>query len=385
MHDGESQRPVLKSQSKDMYENDKRVVMTLDAGGTNFEFSAIQGGKERVSPVKLPSVPEDSNRCLKRIAEGFRMIEDELGERPVAISFAFPGPADYAHGIIGDLPNFPGFRGGVALGPYLEAEFGLPTFIHNDGNLFALGEYRFGILPVINSRLELSGSRKRYRNLIGITLGTGFGAGVVVDGRILVGDNGCGGDVWLMRHPDNRDLIVEEGVSIRAVIHEYVRHGGKIVGSLSPKDIYDIAVGAAPGDAGAARASFASLGRCAAHAIVHALDIVDGIVVIGGGLSGAAEFFLPSLLEEMGSHVKMRSGESFPCLQMQVFNLSNPSEESMFLKDESFEVEIPLVGGKAVYDNVKKTGVAISSLGASKAISLGAYSFALDRLDQGKS
>ena len=48
--------------------------------------------------------------------------------------------ADYAHGIIGDLPNFPGFRGGVALGPYLEHVFGIPVFINNDGNLFAYGE-----------------------------------------------------------------------------------------------------------------------------------------------------------------------------------------------------------------------------------------------------
>ncbi len=58
----------------------------------------------------------------------------------MAISFAFPGPADYIHGIIGDLPNFPAFRGGIALGPYLEERFGMPVFINNDGNLFAYGE-----------------------------------------------------------------------------------------------------------------------------------------------------------------------------------------------------------------------------------------------------
>ena len=53
-------------------------------------------------------------------------------------SFAFPGPADYPAGIIGDLAEYPAFRGGVALGPMLAERFGLPTFINNDGDLFAL-------------------------------------------------------------------------------------------------------------------------------------------------------------------------------------------------------------------------------------------------------
>ena len=356
--------------------------MTLDAGGTNFVFSAIQGKREVVKPITLPSVPEDSVKCLRRVAEGFHKVMEQLEEKPVAISFAFPGPADYEHGVIGETPNLPGFRGGgVALGPYLEAEFGLPVFINNDGNLFAFGEALCGVLPMINSELESSGSRKRYKNLVGITLGTGFGAGVVCDGRLLSGDNGCGGDVWLMRNPADPSLIVEEGVSIRAVKYEYARLSGTNPNGISPKDIYDIACGTAPGNVQAAKESFASLGRIAADAIIRALDIVDGIVVIGGGLSGASRFFLPAMLSEMRTQVGMRSGQKFPCLEMEVFDLSDPEERSLFLKDESTEVNIPLTGGKAVYDRVKKSGVALSSLGTSRAISLGAYSFALSRLD----
>lgn len=59
-------------------------------------------------------------------------------KRPEAISFAFPGPADYPNGIIGGwLPNFPSFRDGVVLGPFLQEKFGVPVFINNDGDLFA--------------------------------------------------------------------------------------------------------------------------------------------------------------------------------------------------------------------------------------------------------
>ena len=70
---------------------------------------------------------------------------------PVAISFAFPGPADYRNGVIGgNLPNFPSFRNGVALGPFLQHHYGIPVFIENDGNLFAYGEALSGALPMIN-------------------------------------------------------------------------------------------------------------------------------------------------------------------------------------------------------------------------------------------
>ena len=100
-----------------MYEQDKRIVMTLDAGGTNFVFSAIQGCKEIISPIGIPAVADNLEGCLLTLVEGFEQVKKLLPEPPVAISFAFPGPADYKNGIIGDLPNFPAFRGGVALGP----------------------------------------------------------------------------------------------------------------------------------------------------------------------------------------------------------------------------------------------------------------------------
>ena len=91
------------------------------------------------------------------MVEGFKAIQAGLPEAPVAISFAFPGPADYQAGIIGDLPNFPSFRGGVALGPFLEDIFGIPVFINNDGSLFAYGEALTGVLPEINRRLRGGG------------------------------------------------------------------------------------------------------------------------------------------------------------------------------------------------------------------------------------
>ena len=122
------------------YASDPRVVLTLDAGGTKFAFSAVQSERLVVEPVTLPSNAHDLKRCLETIVLGFTKVREKAPVPPAAISFAFPGPADYPNGIIGDLGNLPGFRGGVALGPMLEEKFGIPVFMNNDGDLFVYGE-----------------------------------------------------------------------------------------------------------------------------------------------------------------------------------------------------------------------------------------------------
>ena len=364
-----------------MYEHDNRVVMTLDAGGTNFVFSAIKGCELVIAPVCLLSVPDDLDRCLSVLVEGFCRIKDSLSEAPVAISFAFPGPADYEHGVIGDLPNFPAFCGGVALGPFLEEKFGIPVFINNDGNLFAYGEALSGVLPQVNRELEAAGNPKRYKNLLGITLGTGFGAGVVINNCLLTGDNGCGGDVWLMRNKKYPDMLAEESVSIRAVRRVYSDLSGQSSASLSPKDIYDIAEGIKEGDKKAAIASFQELGEMAGSAIASALNIVDGLVVIGGGLAGASHYILPALVNELRATLSMFSGEQFPCLQMEVYNWEDEMDRKKFLDYQHREVLIPGTSIKVPYNNTKRIAVMCSREGASCSIMRGAYAYALSQLE----
>ena len=143
------------------YSKDKRVVMTLDAGGTNLVFSSIMGEKEIIDPIRLDTPKYNLKIFLERIIHGFKKVESKVPKKPAAISFAFPGPADYTKGIIGDLENLPAFKGGVALGPMLEDRFNMPVFINNDGDLFTYGEAIAGFLPQINNLMEKKGSSKR--------------------------------------------------------------------------------------------------------------------------------------------------------------------------------------------------------------------------------
>ena len=363
-----------------MFKTDKRIVLTLDAGGTNFVFSAIQGYKEIVEPVRLNAVADDIEGCLDTLKKGFRSVMKKLGDTPVAISFAFPGPADYERGVIGDLPNFPAFRGGVALGPYLQGVFQMPVFINNDGNLLAYGEALQGLLPEVNAALAEAGNARRYRNLIGITLGTGFGAGVVIDGTLLRGDNGCGGDVWCMRNRKYPELIAEESVSIRAVRRVYGELSGQAVEDLTPYDIFLIAEGQKAGHVEAARQSFYELGMMAGEAIVAAINIADGIVSIGGGLAGAGKYIMLGVMEALHGSVGTFAGARFSVLQMETYNWEDPADRQCFLSQGIDSVIIPRTAATAPYLRQRSICVGLSKNGASTSIMYGAYAYALHEL-----
>jgi glucokinase len=359
-----------------------KIVLTLDAGGTNFVFGAIQDGKEIVNPIGKPSNGSNLQLCLETLFDGFNEVIKHLPEKPAAISFAFPGPADYPNGIIGDLFNLPGFRGGVPLKAILENRFQIPVFINNDGDLFAYGEALAGILPEINRELEKSGSAKRYKNLIGVTLGTGFGGGVVLDGKLLVGDNSSAAEVWIL---SNRNLPLsnaEEGISIRAIQNVYSRNASDNKAfDLSPKDIYDIAMGHKSGNADAAKLAFETMGRCLGDALANMLTIVDGIAVIGGGLTGASTLYMPAVIDEIANHSFVnRKGEKVSRLVQKVFNYDDKSQQEQFLKNYSKQVPVPGTNKTVVYDPAPRLAIVTSRLGASKAISLGAYAFAVNNL-----
>lgn len=363
--------------------DDPRVVLTLDAGGTNFAFSAIRGGRPVGDAVTLPAEPHDLEASLRNLVAGFQALSDQFDRPPAAISFAFPGPADYPNGVIFNVGNLPAYRGGVAVGPMLEERFGVPVFLNNDGDLFAYGEAIAGLLPEINGELESAGSPRRYRNLIGLTLGTGLGGGIVVDGRLLTGDNSAGGEFWLLRNKLRNDCFAEEGASIRAVQSAYAEAAGLAadrLSQLSPKDIYDIAMGEAAGDRQAARRAFEMLGEVVGDVLANVLTLIDGLAVIGGGLAGAASLFLPRAMAELNGTIASYGGAATDRLIQTAYDLGDSAQRQEFLRGEVCEVAVPHSNRTVVTDPAKRVGVAISTLGASRAVGIGAYAFALNRL-----
>jgi glucokinase len=367
-------------------EDDKRIVLTLDAGGTNFVFSAIQGNREMVSPVRFPAETKVLERSLQTIESGFRQVLDQVPERPVAISFAFPGPADYPNGIIDNVGNLPAFAGGVALGPFLEERFGLPTFINNDGDLFTYGEAIAGLLPRVNQMLASAGSPKRYQTLFGITLGTGFGGGLVHNGELFIGDNSNAAEIWLMRNKLRPACFAEEGACIRAIRDSYARHSGvDFDDSPSPQEIAFMATdesnNGGSGKRSAATAAFRELGEVVGDALANAITLLDGLVVIGGGIANAHRVFMQPLINEMQGTIAKYDGGQVDRIVQKVFNLESPAQLEQFVAGATKTITVPGSTREISYDPLKRIGIGISTLGTSQAVSIGAYAFALNMID----
>ncbi len=361
---------------------DDRVVLTLDAGGTNFVFNAFRGGKAISKGIRKDANADHLERCLANMKAGFREVMQEIGVSPVAISFAFPGPADYSNGIIDNSNNLPAFKGGVPLKSILEEEFGLPVFINNDGDLFAYGEALGGILPEINAQLEAAGSPKRYRNLFGFTLGTGFGGGFVSNGQLITGDNVTAAEVWLFSNRHSPDVNAEDVVSIRSVQRVYaVEAGIAYPNELEPKDIYEIAKGEREGNQKAALKAYEQTGRALGDTVANILTFTDGIAVIGGGITGASDLYMPAVMEELNFKFHPSNADEMPRLVQKVFNLDDAQDREGFFKDYSKTLPIPGTDRSISYDPLPRLALATSSRGASESIALGAYAFALQQIE----
>ena len=362
---------------------DSRIVMTLDAGGTNFVFNAVRGGEEMFEPYRIKARGATLEEVLSKIITGFDSVKGALDEKPVAISFCFPGPADYPRGIIGDLENLPTFRGGVALKDMLEEKFGIPVFINNDGDLFAYGEAIGGILPEINAKLEAAGNPKRYHNLFGVTFGTGFGGGIVSNGKLYIGDNSAGGEVNRMRNKLYPGTSAEDSTAIRGVRRVYAREAGiPFEETPNPKEIQDIVLGTFKGDRKAALKAWEEMAVVAGDTLANAITLMDGIIVIGGGLAGAYQVFLQQLVDEMNANFHSLDGHAFPRLEITALNLENPLEMAKFLENQSREIKVPFSKKVVNYDPSRYIGVGVTRLGTSRAVSIGSYAYALAELEK---
>lgn len=366
-------------------ENDKRVVLTLDAGGTNFVFVAVQGGKRLGRDLSLPAESNNLDKSIANIKKGFHRLIKETGKKPTAISFAFPGPADFQDGVIYNVGNLLAYAGGVALKTVLEEEFQIPVYINNDGDLFTYGEAMRGFLPCLNQDLEKAGSSKRYRNLFGLTLGTGFGGGLVCNGEMYTGDNSSGLEVWTLYNIVRPESYAEEGASIRAIQKAYAARAGiEDYTVFTGKDIEDIAVGKKEGNREAALASYNEMGKILGEVCATAATLFDCPIVIGGGLSYGHRLFMDALIAGINRKMYSYNGKEMNRVPQTGYNLEDPEQKAEFFKSEPREIKVYGSDRVLLNDPFLKIGVGITKLGTSEAVAMGAYAYALNELEHRK-
>ncbi|MBI4637983.1 MAG: ROK family protein [Candidatus Rokubacteria bacterium] len=162
----------------------KRVLLGVDVGGTTTAAGLVTAAGHVLVEERAPTHhagPRTANRTIVELIGSLRRRAARDGLAIEGIGVGVPGIVDAASGRIGDeAPHVPDLAG-QPLGARLGKRFGLPVFVDNDVNALALAEFVFG-------------HGRRARSLVVLAPGTGFGAGVVLDGHLVRGAHGFGGE-----------------------------------------------------------------------------------------------------------------------------------------------------------------------------------------------
>lgn len=272
----------------------------VDLGATKI-FSLVLGAgrEERGSDRRLTEAARGPEGVISNIAASVRAAVGQAGLKPQelrAIGVAAPGPIDWQRGVVSETPNMPGWQE-VPLARRLEEALGVPAYLENDANAAALGEHRYG-------------AGKGASHMVFITVSTGVGGGLIVDGKLHRGLSGAAGEVGHMIlnaqgvqcRCGNRGCLESyaSGLAIAARAREAAQRGesptlGRLVQSLPEGETLSaeaVFQAAADGDEAARRivdeaAYYLGLGMVN---LVHILN--PEVIVVGGGLSRQGEALL---------------------------------------------------------------------------------------------
>lgn len=243
------------------------MKIVVDLGGTNIRCGLEENGKitQRVSAACPAAEAEDVV-----VAALEEQIAKLFTDRVDGIGIGVPSVVDSAKGIVYNVVNIPSWKE-VHLEEILEKRFRVPVRINNDANCFALGEYAFG-------------EGKGMKNMIGMTLGTGVGAGVIIDGRLYEGRNAGAGEIGSLPYLDS----------------DYEHYSG----SDFFKRFYHTTGGAMADEAAkgseAARAVWKEFGKHVGKMIDVILFTYDpDAIIIGGGIAHAYPYYEAAMRESM--------------------------------------------------------------------------------------
>ncbi len=276
---------------------EEKIVVGMDFGGTKIKFGLVlNDGTILGETLTLPTQSDRrGDEIVGTMIDGIeRVVQDSnLSMQQIhGIGIGSPGPLDLKKGIILEAPNLPTLHH-FPLGQTLESYFNLPVAINNDANCFVLGEACFG-------------SAQQASIVCGATLGTGFGCGVVINRKIYEGSTGTAAEVWCSPYADR---TFEEYGSARAVSRVYQQITDQ---HLNSKEIYSLAQ-ENDQDAIAAWSKFGvHLGKMLAI-ITNLLD--PDVIVIGGSVSHAWQFFYNSMLENLHENINQAPREHLQIVQ----------------------------------------------------------------------
>lgn len=261
----------------------------VDLGGTNLRVAAIDINGQIVDRVSEPAnFDQGPEEVVREICCVIKEVRDRAGAAGLnGVGIGVPGFIDMDAGVVLGSANLPGFEG-FPVRDEIQEHLGTPIILENDANAAALGEMWMG-------------AGQNTRDLILITLGTGIGGGIVIDGKVLHGFSGMAGEFGHMTvFPDGNPCgcgnmgCLEKHASASAIAAMgAMMHMGR---DMTSAKVFELA------QAGNTRAKlvFESMGRALGIAIANLINVFNfPLYLISGGPLPAWDFFAPSMFSEV--------------------------------------------------------------------------------------
>jgi glucokinase len=275
-------------------------VIGVDLGGTAIKLGKFlkDGTCTQFLSVDTPQ-PSTPEEVLEAIAIEVNKLNKDNNCQ--AIGVGTPGPADFTGRIAKVAINLDNWHD-VPLADWLEAKTGLPTTVENDANCAGLGEAWLG-------------AGRPFRHSILLTLGTGVGGAIILDGKLFTGRHGAAGELGLITlNPDGP--LCNSGN--RGSLEQYLSIGA--IGKATGKNPSELGRLAAAGDKEALE-FWQQYGKLlGAGLATHIYILTPEAVIIGGGVSASAQFFLPATMAEIESRVMKTSRVDLKLLTAQLGN-----------------------------------------------------------------
>ena len=286
----------------------------IDLGGTNIHTGIVNSKGAVLARKFIPTlVSEGVDRVIERLCQVIReLMEGYPSADFQGIGIGAAGIIDIAEGEIVSSPNFPGWRN-VPIRGIISGRFGMQVILDNDANAAIFGE-------------QWAGAGIGKRSLIGLTLGTGVGGGIILDGLLWHGSDGMAGEIGHMTIvPDGRRCscgnrgCLEAYASATAILNRTIESMPshpennlleiaqiKDPSELTSEKIFQAACsGNEP-----AKEIFRETGVYLGLAIGSLINILNPeIFIIGGGASQAWDFFYPAMMEEIGNRALKEPAE----------------------------------------------------------------------------
>lgn len=283
---------------------DSAVVLAADLGGTHLRVALVDESGKILSQLKketpIGTDPECVVRALVDAEQQCRAASNVADGRVIAASIMVPGAVDKTNAIVVQAPNLPCLNN-FALRQALELRFGLPVVLENDANAAAVGEMWLG-------------AARGYRNVVCVTLGTGVGGGIILDGKLWRGSDGSAGEFGhttvnpfggLKCKCGNEgclELFASATAIVRMAMEDLPHFPQSLLKDekLTAKKVYDAG---SQGDE-LAIAVFERVGKYLGVGLVNIINLLNPeIIVIGGGVVAGWNLFENAMRQQVADRV----------------------------------------------------------------------------------